>query len=168
MSAELRGRLVRRTLVLALTVAVITLGVVAVAQAAVWRAQAAPLDRAPIGLSQLDVQMAAELDRHASLSDQVSEVSGQIAVLRGAILTADDGITGDADSAKALETKLGAAKDKLDRLTKQLKGAKRRLEALNAAATRQAALNQAAAQQATTSSTGTSSSSGASHEADDD
>ena len=151
MSAELRGRLIRRGFVLAMTLAVIVVGLAAVAQAAVWRAQSAPLDRAPIGMSELDVQLAAELDRRDSLADQVSTVAGEIAVLRGAILTAEEGIAGDTDAATALETKLGSAKDKLDTLTKQLKAAKRRLDALNAAAARQAALNRAAAQQRTTS-----------------
>jgi chromosome segregation ATPase len=133
-----------------MTLAVIAVGLAAVAQAAVWRAQSAPLDRAPIGMSELDVQLAAELERRDALTDQVSSVAGEIAVLRGAIVTAEDGIAGDADAAIALEAKLGSAKDKLDTLTRQLKAAKRRLDALNAAAARQAALNRAAAQRTTT------------------
>ena len=162
MSADLRGRLVRRGSVLAMTLAVIAVGLAAVAQAAVWRAQSAPLDRAPIGMSELDVQLAAELDRRDSLADQVSTVAGEIAILRGAIVTAEEGIAGDTDAATALETKLGSAKDKLDRLTKQLKAAKRRLDALNAAAARQAALNRAAAQGTTSAPTTTRS--GGEHE----
>lgn len=174
MSAELRGRLVRRGLVLAMTFAVIAVGMAAVAQAAIWRAQSAPLDRAPIGMTELDAQLAAEVDREAALTDQVSSVGGEIAVLRGAILTAEDGIAGDADAARALEAKLGTAKDKLDTLTKQLKAAKRRLDALNAAAARQAALNRAAAQRRTTSAPATTRSGGDDdhhedeHEEDDD
>ena len=168
MSAELRGRLLRRGLVLAMTVAVIAVGVAAVAQASIWRAQSAPLDRAPIGMTELDAQLAAEVDREAALTDQVSSVAGEIAVLRGAILTAEDGIAGDAEDAAALEAKLGKAKDKLDTLTRQLKAAKRRLDALNAAAARQAALNRAAAQRQQPATGSTSARSGDDDHEDED
>ena len=149
MSGELRGRLVRRAIVLAMTGAVLATGSLAVSLAAQWRAENAPLDTAPVGMSQLDTELAAEALRSSDLTGQISDVAGQVATLRGALLTAGDTVSSDADGARALRVKLDKASAKLAKLQGQLKAAQRRLAALNDAAARQAALNAAAARQTT-------------------
>ena len=174
MSGELRGRLVRRTIVLVMTCAVIGAGVFTVGLAARWRAEAAPLDVAPVGMSQLDADLAAEAARSTDLNGQVSDVAGQVAVLRGALVAAGDTVTSDTGSAQALQARLDKATARLARLQGQLKAAQRRLAALNDAAARQAALNRAAAQRSSSSSSksaassSSSSSSGSSGGGDDD
>ena len=168
MSGELRGRLVRRTLVLAMTLGVIVAGVFTVGLAAQWRAESAPLDVAPVAMSQLDADLAAEAVRSSDLGGQISDVAGQVATLRGALVTADDTVSADAGSAHALEAKLHAASKRLARLQGQLKAAQRRLAALNDAAARQAALNRAAAQQSTAGSSGSATSSSSGSGEDDD
>ena len=168
MSGELRGRLVRRTLVLAMTLGVIVAGVFTVGLAAQWRAESAPLDVAPVAMSQLDADLAAEAVRSSDLGGQISDVAGQVATLRGALVTADDTVSADAGSAHALEAKLRAASTRLARLQGQLKAAQRRLAALNDAAARQAALNRAAAQQSTAGSSGSATSSSSGSGDDDD
>ena len=131
----------RRTLVLALTLGVIVAGVFTVGLAAQWRAETAPLDVAPVAMSQVEADLAAEAMRSSDLGGQISDVAGQVATLRGALVTADDTVSADAGSAHALEAKLRAASTRLARLQGQLKAAQRRLAALNDAAARQAALN---------------------------
>ena len=154
MSGELRGRLVRRTIVLLMTCAVIAAGVFTVGLAARWRAEAAPLDVAPVAMSQLDADLAAEAVRSTDLTGQVSDVAGQVAMLRGALVAAGDTVTSDTGSAQALQARLDKATTKLARLQGQLKAAQRRLAALNDAAARQAAINRAAAQRSSASSGG--------------
>jgi chromosome segregation ATPase len=154
MSGTVRGRLLRRAAVLGMTIAVVALGVATVGLAAQWRAETAPLDVAPVAMSEVEADLEAEMDRARLLADQIYEVSGQVAVLRGALLTANDTVEGDAGSASELQAKLDKAGAKLARLQKQLKSAQRRLEDLNDAAARQAALNRAAAQRTTTVTSG--------------
>jgi chromosome segregation ATPase len=137
-----------------MTCAVIAAGVFTVGLAARWRAEAAPLDVAPVAMSQLDADLAAEAVRSTDLTGQVSDVAGQVAMLRGALVAAGDTVTSDTGSAQALQARLDKAKTKLARLQGQLKAAQRRLAALNDAAARQAALNRAAAQRSSTSSGG--------------
>jgi len=141
-------------MVLLMTCAVIAAGVFTVGLAARWRAEAAPLDVAPVARSQLDADLAAEAVRSTDLTGQVSDVAGQVAMLRGALVAAGDTVTSDTGSAQALQARLDKAKTKLARLQGQLKAAQRRLAALNDAAARQAALNRAAAQRSSTSSGG--------------
>jgi septal ring factor EnvC (AmiA/AmiB activator) len=143
MSHPLLRRIVRRGMVLALTVGVIALGVGTVQVAAQWRADAAPLDTAPVGMETISADYQAELDRAEVLGGQVAEVAGQLATLRGAVLTADESVTGDSDAAHDLQAQLARAKAKLEKLQGQLKAAQARLQALNAAAARQAARNAA-------------------------
>ena len=169
MSGELRSRIVRRTIVLAMTGAVLVAGVFTVGLAAQWRAESAPLDVAPVGMSQLDADLAAEVTRSSDLTGQIADVAGQVATLRGALVAAGDTVSSDTGSAQALQAKLDKATTKLAKLQAQLKAAQRRLQALNDAAARQAALNRAAAQGASTSTSSGSSSSGErEHEDDDD
>jgi hypothetical protein len=160
MSGELRGRIVRRTAVLALTLGVIAAGVVTVGVAAQWRAESAPIDTAPVAMSQIDEEFSAEIARANNLSAQVSNVALEVAVLRSAVDTAASSVTGDTTTAKSLEAKLEKATSKYEKLLAQLKVAQKRLEALNAAAARQAALNRQASS--------TSSSSRSSGGGDDD
>jgi TolA-binding protein len=145
MSADLRSRLLRRLLVLGMTVAVVAVGIASVRVAAAWRAEAAPLDTEPVAMSQVEADLGAETVRSTELADQIYEVAGQVAVLRGALLTANDTVTGDHESAARLEARLAKATARLERLQDQLKTAQKRLRQLNDAAARQAALNRAAA-----------------------
>ena len=155
MSRDLLGRLVRRTLVVVLTVGVIAVAVGTVQVAAQWRAEAAPLDTAPVGMQTINADYATEVDRAGVLSGQVAEVAGQLATLRGAVLTANEGVTGEASNAEALQAQLTKAKAKYDKLLGQLKAAQARLQALNAAAARQAARNAAAGSSTSSSATST-------------
>jgi chromosome segregation ATPase len=144
MSRATLNRLVRRTLVLAGTVAVIGVAVGTVQVAASWRAEAAPLDTAPVSMSAIDTDMEAEVARTSTLSAQLDEVAGQLATLKGAVWTANDAMTGGAESAATLQKQLDSARTRLEKLQSQLKGAQARLADLNRAAARQAALNAAA------------------------
>ncbi len=144
MSADLLRRLMRRAIVLALTLTVIGVGVGTVQVAARWRAESAPIDVAPVGMDTIAADAATEVDRTATLSDQVDGVAGQIADLGGALTTANQGISGDSENAQALQKQLDQAKSRLQTIQKQLKAAQARLDALNAAAARQAAANASA------------------------
>ncbi len=144
MSGELLRRMVRRAAVLALTLAVIGVGAVSVQVAAQWRAEAAPIDSAPVGMDTIGGDAAAEIDRTTALSGQLDDVTSQIADLGGAVSTANQSITGDSQSAQALQQQLADAKSRLETLQQQLKAAQKRLDALNAAAARQAAINASA------------------------
>jgi len=154
MSGELLRRLARRALVLALTLAVIGVGVGTVQVAARWRAEAAPIDTAPVGMDAIGADVAAELDRTATLSSQVDTVAGQIGDLGTAVSTAQQSISGDSENAHALQKQLDQAQARLKVVQKQLKAAQARLDALNAAAARQAALNAAAARAGSARSSG--------------
>ncbi len=145
MSGELLRRLVRRAAVLALTLAVIGVGIGTVQVAAQWRAEAAPIDAAPVGMDTIASDAAAEIDRTTSLSGQLDDVATQLSDLGGAVSTANQTISGDSDNAQVLQQQLSDAKSRLETLQQQLKAAQKRLDALNAAAARQAALNAAAA-----------------------
>ena len=160
MSGEFRSRVVRRVAVLALTLGVVAAGVVTVGVAAAWRAESAPLDTAPVAMSQIDMELTAEVARADNLSAQVSNVALEVALLRDAVDTASTSVTGDTTAAKDLEAKLAKAKVKYEKLLGQLKAAQRRLEALNAAAARQAAINS----RAQSSSSSSRSSGGGDHE----
>jgi chaperonin cofactor prefoldin len=144
MSRVALNRLVRRALVLVATVAVIGVAAGTVQVAAVWRADAAPLDTAPVSMSSINTDMEAEVARTGTLKSQIDDVTGQLATLKDAVLTANDAMNGGAESAATLQQQLDTAKTKLQKLQSQLKGAQARLSALNSAAARQAALNAAA------------------------
>ena len=145
MSREVLVRLGRRAVVLAATVAVIGVGVGVVQVAAQWRADAAPLDTAPVGMTEISDDFAIEEERAADLADQMNGVAGQISGLQAALITANGSIDDDTQAATDLQGQLIAAKVKLTGLEKQLKLAQTRLEQLNKAAARQAALNRSAA-----------------------
>ena len=144
MSRDMINRMARRALVLAATAAVIGVAVVTVQVAAEWRAEAAPLDTAPVAMSAIDGDMEAEAARTEALSGQIDEVAGQLATLNGALLTANDAMTADAENAATLQGQLAEVKTRYEKLQSQLKGAQARLAALNRAAARQATLNAAA------------------------
>ncbi len=137
-------RLVRRAAVLAATAGVIAIAVVTVQVAAAWRAEAAPLDTAPVAMSAINTDMEAEVARTATLSGDIDNVASQLSTLNGAVVTADQAVAGGAENATKLEAQLAKAKKKFEKLQSQLKGAQARLAALNQAAARQAALNAAA------------------------
>ena len=145
MSREMLVRLGRRAIVLAATVAVIGVGVGVVQVAAQWRADAAPLDTAPVGMTDVSDDYAIEAERATDLADQMDGVAGQISGLQAALITANGSIDDDTQAATELQGQLAAAKVKLTVLEKQLKAAQTRLEQLNKAAARQAALNRSAA-----------------------
>jgi hypothetical protein len=166
MSMEMLVRLGRRAIVLAATVAVIGVGVGVVQVAAQWRAEAAPLDTAPVGMTELSDDFAIEAERAADLADQMDGVAGQISGLQAALITANGSIDDDAQAATELQGQLAAAKVKLTVLEKQLKAAQTRLEQLNKAAARQAAINRAAG--ARSGGGGTSTTSRPAGEKDDD
>jgi hypothetical protein len=166
MSREMLVRLGRRAIVLAATVAVIGVGVGVVQVAAQWRAEAAPLDTAPVGMTELSDDFAIEAERAADLADQMDGVAGQISGLQAALITANGSIDDDALAATKLQGQLAAAKVKLTVLEKQLKAAQTRLEQLNKAAARQAAINRAAG--ARSGGGGTSTTSRPAGEKDDD
>jgi chromosome segregation ATPase len=134
MSREVINRMARRTLVLAATAAVIGVAVVTVQVAAAWRAEAAPLDTAPVAMSAIDGDMEAEAARTDALSGQIDEVAGQLATLEGALLTANDAVSADAENAATLEGQLARVKTRYEKLQSQLKGAQARQAAINAAA----------------------------------
>jgi chromosome segregation ATPase len=157
--------MVRRALVLAATAGVIGVAVVTVQVASAWRAEAAPLDTAPVAMSAIDGDMEAEVARTETLAGQIDEVAGQLSTLKGALLAANDAMSADAENAAMLQGQLAEAKTRYEKLQAQLKGAQARLVALNKAAARQAALN-AAAKRSSAGSTGPSSS--APGEKDDD
>jgi chromosome segregation ATPase len=138
-------RLGRRAVVLAATVAVIGVGVGVVQVAAEWRAEAAPLDTAPVGMAELSDEFVIETERAADLANQMDGVAGQISGLQAALITANGSVDDDTQAATELQGQLAAAKVKLTVLEKQLKAAGKRLEQLNKAAARQAALNRSAA-----------------------
>jgi len=160
MSGELIQRVIRRVVVLGLTVAVIGVGVATVQVAAQWRADSAPIDTAPVSMDTIAGDASYEIDRTTQLSGQLDTVASQLADLEAAVSTASDGIAGDADHAKALQQQLSDTKARLTALQRQLKAAQKRLNALNAAAARQAAINAAAARSTTT----TTASTGGEHE----
>jgi len=143
-SGDLLNRLVRRALVLVLTVAVIGAGVATVQVAARWTAESAPIDAAPAGLDTIAADAAVEADRASGLSAQADDVASQIADLGGALTTANQAISADSDHASGMQQQLKQARTRLQALQKQLKAAQARLDALNAAAARQAAANAAA------------------------
>ncbi|MDQ1323221.1 MAG: hypothetical protein QG587_556 [Chloroflexota bacterium] len=153
MSKERLARLGRRIVVVAATVAVIGVAVGVVQVAAQWRAEAAPLDAAPVGMSEISDDFAIEADRAADLAGQMDGVAGQISGLQAALITANGSIDDDTQAATELQGQLAAAKLKLTVLEKQLKAAQARLEQLNRAAARQAALNRAAGARNTGSGT---------------
>ena len=153
MSKERLAQLGRRVIVVAATVAVIGVAVGVVQVAAQWRAEAAPLDTAPVGMSEISDDFAIEADRAADLADQMDGVAGQISGLQAALITANGSIDDDTQAATELQGQLAAAKAKLTVLEKQLKAAQARLEQLNRAAARQAALNRAAGARNTGSGT---------------
>ncbi len=144
MSQERMARLGRRIVVLAATVAVIGVAAGVVQVAAQWRAEAAPLDTAPVGMSEISDDVAIEAERAADLANQVDGVAGQISGLQSALITANGSVDDDTQAASKLQGQLAAAKVKLIVLEKQLEAAQARLEQLNRAAARQAALNRAA------------------------
>jgi hypothetical protein len=144
MSREMLVRLGRRAIVLAATVAVIGAGVGVVQVAAQWRADAAPLDTAPVGMTTISDDYANETERAADLANQIDGVAGQISGLQAALITANGSIDNDTQAATDLQGQLAAAKVKLTVLEKQLKAGQKRLEQLNRAAARQAAINRAA------------------------
>jgi chromosome segregation ATPase len=117
-------------------------GVVQVA--AEWRAGTAPLDTAPVGMTELSDEFAVEEERAADLADQMDGVAGQISGLQAALITANGSVDDDTQAATELQGELAAAKVKLTVLEKQLKAGQKRLEQLNQAAARQAALNRSA------------------------
>jgi hypothetical protein len=145
MSREMLVRLGRRAIVLAATVAVIGVAVGVVQVAAQWRAEAAPLDTAPVGMTTISDDYATETGRAADLADQMDGVAGQISGLQSALITANGSMKDDTQAATDLKGQLAAAKVKLTSLEKQLKAGQKRLEQLNKDAARQAALNRAAA-----------------------
>jgi septal ring factor EnvC (AmiA/AmiB activator) len=145
-------RLGRRAIVIAATVAVIGVAVGVVQVAAQWRADAAPLDTAPVGMTTISDDYAIETERAADLANQMDGVAGQISGLQSALITANGSIDDDSQAATDLQGQLATATTKLTELQKQLKGAQARLEQLNKAATRQAALNRAAATRTRSSS----------------
>jgi len=151
MNRDLVIRWVRRAVVLAATAAVLSVGIMTVQVAADWRAASAPLDVAPVGMSTISKDVAAETDRTTTLSGQVDDVAAQISDLQGALVTANGAMSGQADSATVLQGQLDTAKTKLTTLQKQLKAAQARLTALNKAAARQAAINRAASARSTSS-----------------
>jgi septal ring factor EnvC (AmiA/AmiB activator) len=155
MSKEMLVRLGRRAIVVAATVAVIGVAVGVVQVAAQWRADAAPLDTAPVGMTTISDDYATETERAADLANQMDGVAGQISGLQSALITANGSIDDDTQAATDLQGQLATATTKLTELQKQLKGAQARLEQLNKAASRQAALNRAAANR--TRSTGAAS-----------
>jgi Skp family chaperone for outer membrane proteins len=144
MSREMLLRIGRRAIVLAATVAVIGVAVGVVQVAAQWRAEAAPLDTAPVGMTTISDDYATETERAADLATQMDGVAGQISGLQSALITANGSMKDDTQTATDLQGQLAAAKLKLTGLEKQLKAAQTRLEQLNKAAVRQAALNRAA------------------------
>lgn len=150
MTRETVKRLVRRAAVLAATAAVIAVGVVSVQLATQWRAEAAPLDVAPVSMQTINDQVAAEADRSAQLSDQIDEVAASLTNLKTALLAADGSIGSDQQTAEVLRTDIATAGVKLETLKSQLKAAQTRLTALNKAAARQAAINRAAKVSTTT------------------
>ncbi len=145
MSREMLVRLGRRAAVLAATVAVIGVGVGVVQVAAEWRAGTAPLDTAPVGMTELSDEFAVEEERAADLAVQMDGVAGQISGLQAALITANGSVDDDTQAATELQGELAAAKVRLTVLEKQLKAGQTRLEQLNKAAARQAALNRSAA-----------------------
>ena len=153
MSKERLARLGRRIVVLAATFAVIGVVMGVVQVAAQWRAEAAPLDTAPVGMSQISNDFAVEAERAADLANQVDGVAGQISGLQSALITANGSVDDDTQAASKLQGQLAAAKAKLIVLEKQLDAAQARLEQLNRAAARQAALNRAAGARNTGSGT---------------
>lgn len=144
MSREMLVRLGRRAIVLAATVAVIGVGVGVVQVAAQWRADAAPLDTAPVGMTTISDDYAIETERAADLANQMDGVAGQISGLQAALITANGSVDDDTQTATDLQGQLAVTKAKLTGLEKQLKAAQTRLEQLNKAAARQAAINRAA------------------------
>jgi septal ring factor EnvC (AmiA/AmiB activator) len=144
MSKERFDRLGRRLVVLAATVAVIGVAVGVMQVAAQWRAEAAPLDTAPVGMTTISDDYAIEIERAADLADQMDGVAGQISGLQAALISANGSIDDDTQAATDLQAQLAAAKAKLTVLEKQLKAGQKRLEQLNKAAARQAAVNRTA------------------------
>ena len=110
MSKERLARLGRRIVVLAATVAVIGVAVGVVQVAAQWRAEAAPLDTAPVGMSEISDDFAIEAERAADLADQMDGVAGQISGLQAALITANGSIDDDTQAATELQGQLAAAK----------------------------------------------------------
>jgi septal ring factor EnvC (AmiA/AmiB activator) len=151
MSGELIQRVARRVIVLGLAVAVIGVGVATVQVAAQWRADAAPIDTAPVSMDSIAGDASYETDRTSQLSSQLDSVASQLADLGAAVSAANDSIAGEAGHARSLQKQLTDTKARLTTLQKQLRSAQKRLDALNAAAARQAAIN-ASATQPTTSS----------------
>lgn len=144
MSGEWLRRLVRRLAVVALTVGVIGIAIGTVQVAAQWRAESAPLDAAPVSMDTINAEATVETSRAAALYGQIADVEAQVGGLGDALAAAHGNVSGDTDSAQALQRQLDKAAARLKVLQGQLKAAQARLSQLNAAAARQAALNAAA------------------------
>jgi peptidoglycan hydrolase CwlO-like protein len=151
MSRELATRIARRALVVAATVAVIGVSTVTVQLAAAWRAQAAPLDAAPVSMTTINDDLNTQVGRATDLSGQVDQVASQLNDLRSAVTGATGAIAGQTTNATTIQQQLDAAKAKLAALQKQLGAAQARLGQLNAAAAKQAAINAAAKRAASSS-----------------
>jgi chromosome segregation ATPase len=145
MSRQTLVRFARRVLVLGATVAVIGVAAGTVQLAAQWRSDSASLDTAPVGVTTISDDYAAQAARAADLAAQMQDVAKQTSDLKDALMTAGSGVGQQNESAAQLADQLAAAKQKLDAMQAQLKGAQDRLTALNKAAAQQAALNRAAA-----------------------
>jgi chromosome segregation ATPase len=145
MSRETLIRIARRATVLVATGAVIGVAAFTVQLASQWRAAEAPLDTAPVGMTTIADDIAAENQRTVDLRGQMTDVVGQIGDLQTALSAASGAMDGDAAAAAKLQDQLASAKAKLAAMQKQLKGAQSRLDELNRAAARQAALNRRSA-----------------------
>jgi chromosome segregation ATPase len=106
-------------------------------------------------MSAIDGDMEAEAARTDALSGQIDEVASQLATLEGALLTANDAVSADAENAATLQGQLARVKTRYEKLQSQLKGAQARLAALNKAAARQAAINAAARTRTSTKTSAT-------------
>ena len=123
----------RRAVVVGGVTASLVLGALTVRAAGEWTAANAPLATAPVSAEALQARLVSEQERSASLSDQLTGLTGQAAELSTALQAAKDRIAADTTHASDLQQQLDAAKDRLAKLDKLVAQAQAALKARAAA-----------------------------------
>ena len=131
--------LARRLVTAAGVVAVLAIGFGSIRAAAAWTAASAPLTVAPVSVSSLETDLAAERSRSDALVAQLEALDARSRDLEHALSQAQSRVESDAVNADDLEAQLAAATKKLTKLEKAIAKAKEDLAARSRAAAAAAA-----------------------------
>lgn len=109
----IRSQPLRRLLTVVGVFAALVVGLGSIRAASVWTAASAPLTVAPVSVSTLQSQLAAEQNRSAALQQQLDALESQSTDLASALQAAHARIDTDAGHAKDLAAQLKTAKHRL-------------------------------------------------------